>query len=218
MIGTAVMDFAGVRALIGKPCADCKPSKFKGYYKYEPVGADSCTALLLLSRWNTGAKKRDTVGYGKMVEYNAVSTYTPFEIPINYLESGSVDTMSLLIISSAGYNLVVFTASHGNPGSTMYVDDLTLDYPSGIQQVLMPEVLVNVYPNPANDFIHLDLTGEFKTGTVEILNAEGQQVGSFNLSKKANTIPVHDFPVGSYYFRLLSGKSLLNTGTFVVKR
>jgi hypothetical protein len=218
MIGTAQMDMVGVRALLGKPCADCRPSHFKGFYKYEPVNGDSCGAVILLSRWNSTAKKRDTIGYGKMVQREAVSTYTPFDITVNYTGAGVVDSITLLVVSSAGFNVINFMGSVGQSGNTMYVDDLTLDYPNGIQQVVMPEVAVTAYPNPATDILHIDLSKEVKSGSLDVFNAAGKLVGSYSLSAKTNTIPVYSLVNGAYYYRLTSGKDLLNTGSFVIKK
>jgi len=218
MLGTAVMDFQGVRAILGKPCPDCKPSRFKGYYKYEPVNNDSCAAVILLSQWNADAKKRDTIGYGKMVQRAAVSTYTPFDIPIAYTKSGTVDTMTLLLVSSAGFNIISFMQSHGQPGSTMYVDDLMLEYGEGIDQVLMPEVCVKTYPNPASDLLNVEISKEVKNGTVEVYTPAGKMVGSFVANMLRNSIPLHNMVNGIYYYRLMDGKHLLNTGSFVVNK
>lgn len=217
MIGTAVMDNANIRAILGKPCADWRPSHFKGYFKFEPVNGDSCSALILLSKWNSTLHKRDTIGYGKMVQRAAVSDYAQFDVPVTYKSAETVDSITLLIVSSAGFNLVNFMGSIGQVGSTMYVDDLTLDYPNGIQQVLMPEVGVTVYPNPAADVLHLILSKELKNGTVEVYNAEGKLMGNHHVSSISNTIPVNGLVTGVYYFRLMSGKDLVNTGSFVKK-
>jgi hypothetical protein len=218
MVGTAVMDMANVRAVLGKPCADCRPSRFKGYYKYEPVGGDSCAAMILLTKWNSTAKKRDTIGIGGMVQRDPVSSYTLFDIPVNYFSSEVVDTMTLLVVSSAGFNLVNFMGSAGQDGSTIYLDDLTLDYASGIQQVLMPEVAATVYPNPASGFINIELSKDVKGGVIEVFDAGMKLAGTFPVSGRINRIGVSGFATGSYYFRLLSGSNLLNSGTFVVNR
>ncbi len=218
MIGTAVMDNANIRAILGQPCPGCKPLRFKGYYKYEPVNGDSCTALLLLSQWNATAKKRDTIGYGKMVQKSPVADYTQFDIPVNYTGSGTVDTMTLLIISSAGYNLVNFMGSAGQVGSTMYVDDLMLEYPAGIQQVLMPEVNVTVYPNPAADVLNISLSKEVKGGTLAVYNGAGKQVATYGVTQVANSVPVYSLVNGTYYYRLMSGNEILNTGSFIIKK
>ena len=219
MIGTAKLDMVGIRAILGRPCPDCRPLRFKGYFKFEPEGEDSCAAVILLSKWNTSTKKRDTIGYGKMVQHSPVPQYTQFDIPINYTESTAVvDTMTMLIVSSAGFNVINFMGSRGNSGTTMYVDDLTLDYPAGIQQILMPEVAVNVYPNPANDILHIDLSKDVNNGSIEVYNSAGKMVCSFGLAQKTNTIPVYNLATGAYYYRFISGKELLNTGSFMIKK
>ncbi|MEI7895472.1 MAG: T9SS type A sorting domain-containing protein [bacterium] len=218
MIGTAVMDMVGVKAILGKPCAGCKPLRFKGYYKFEPVNGDSCVAVILLSKWNATAKKRDTIGLGKMVQHSAVSTYTQFDIPVTYTGTGVVDSMTMLVVSSAGFNVVNFTGSVGQAGNTMYVDALSLEYPNGIEQVLMPEVAVKVYPNPASDVLHIDLSAEVKNSSFEVYNTAGKLVGTYGISQTTSTIPVYSLVNGAYYFRLVSGKDLLNTGSFVIKK
>lgn len=218
MIGTAVMDKKGIRAVLGKPCPDCKPLRFKGYYKFDPVAGDSCAAVILLSKWNATAKKRDTIGYGRMVEHSPVLHYTPFDIEIDYTGTGAVDTMTLLVVSSAGFNVVKFMESKGQVGNTMYVDDLMLEYPAGIQQVLMPEVTVKVFPDPASDVLHVELDKAVKDGLFEVYTAAGKMVGSYALARNGSVIPVYSLPDGIYYYRLVSGRELMNTGTFIVKK
>jgi hypothetical protein len=218
MIGTATMEMQGVRAILGRPCADCKPIRFSGYYKFEPVNGDSCTAVILLSRWNQTAKKRDTIGFGKMVQKDPVSTYTKFEVPINYTGTGSVDSVTFLVVSSAGFNVINFMGSVGQVGNTMYVDELMLDYPAGIQQVLMPEVSVSVFPNPASDVLNVETSRIVKGGLIEVYSTGGKLIDSFQASDSKFQVPVYSLPNGAYYYRLLEGKSLLNTGTFMINR
>ncbi|MFZ4521145.1 MAG: T9SS type A sorting domain-containing protein [Bacteroidales bacterium] len=218
MIGTAQMDMVGIRAVLGQPCPECRPSRLKGFFKFEPVNGDSCAAVILLSKWNSTAKKRDTIGFGKFVQHTAVGTYTQFDVPVNYTGAGVIDSMTMLVVSSAGFNVINFVGSVGQIGNTMYVDDLVLDYPNGIQQVLMPEVSVNAYPNPVNDALHVDLSKEVKEGVFKIYNMGGQPLGTFYLSGKNNVISTQSLVSGSYYYRLMSGKEILNSGTFIVKK
>ena len=218
MIGTAKMDMNGIKALLGQPCHDCKPLHFTGYYKYEPASGDSCAAVLLLSKWNTATHKRDTIGYGKMVQKNAVATYTKFDVPVNYTGSGTVDTMTMLVVSSAGFNVINFEGSVGRVGSTMYVDALMLEYPAGIQQQFAQQVGVTVYPNPAKDVVNVDLSKEVTGGTFDVYNTAGKLVGSFGMSQLKNTLPVSNLSNGVYYYRLMDGNQFLNTGSFVISK
>jgi len=218
MIGTAQMDMVGVKAILGKPCPGCTPSHFKGYFKFQPVNGDSCAAVVLLSKWNPTARKRDTIGYGRMVQHTAVIAYTQFDIPVSYTSSTAADSVTVLVVSSAGFNVINFEGSVGQVGNTMYVDDLVLEYPTGIQQILMPEVNVTLYPNPATDVLNVDLSKEVKGGIFEVLNTAGKLVGSFPLSQLKNSIRVNSLPAGAFYYRLLDGKQIMNTGTFVVTK
>jgi hypothetical protein len=218
MIGTAVMDMVGVKALLGRPCADCKPLHLKGYYKFEPVNNDSCAAVILLSRWNATAKKRDTVGYGRWVQKSPVTHYTEFDVPVNYTGTGAVDTITILVVSSANFDVVSFVGSQGEVGNTMYVDALSLEYSAGIEQALMPEVGVSLFPNPASDVLNIRLSKEIRHGSFDIYNGSGKLMGSFNASSLESTIPVYSLVNGTYYFRLKEEGKLLNTGSFVIKK
>jgi len=218
MIGTAVMDMVGVKALLGRPCADCKPLHLKGYYKFEPVNNDSCAAVILLSRWNATAKKRDTVGYGRWVQKSPVTHYTEFDVPVNYTGTGAVDTITILVVSSANFDVVSFVGSQGEVGNTMYVDALSLEYSAGIEQALMPEVGVSLFPNPASDVLNIRLSKEIRHGSFDIYNGSGKLMGSFNASSLESTIPVYSLVNGTYYFSLKEEGKLLNTGSFVIKK
>jgi hypothetical protein len=216
MLGTAVMDMIGVRAIIGNPCAGCKPLHFKGYYKFEPAGEDSCAVVAIVSKWNSETHKRDTIAYGKMVQHSAVSTYTPFDIELTYGLSGVPDSLSYLMVSSAGFNVINFMGSQGNDGSTMYVDEVSLEYPAGIEQSLMPDVGVKVYPNPATEQITVELSDKVENGRLEVYTTDGKSIATYKLKEVNTTIPVKGLSAGTYYFKLMERNHLLNTGTFLI--
>jgi hypothetical protein len=216
MLGTAVMDMVGVRAIIGNPCPGCKPLHFKGYYKFEPAGEDSCAVVAIVSKWNNETHKRDTIAYGKMVQHSAVSVYTPFDIELTYGLSGVPDSLSYLMVSSGGFNVINFMGSQGNDGSTMYVDEVSLEYPAGIEQSLMPDVGVKVYPNPATDQITVELTDKVENGRLEVYTMEGKSTGTYNLKEVKTNLQVKNLSPGTYYFKLMENNHLLNTGTFLI--
>jgi len=219
MLGTADLDNANVRAIIGKPCQSlgCNPLRFKGYYKYQPVGSDSCAIIAYVSKWNSGTHQRDVIAYGKMVQYSAVSTYTPFDVALTYYSADVPDSLSFLMVASAGINFVNFMGSQGNDGSTMFVDEVSLEYPSGIEQSLMPDVSIKVYPNPANDYVTFELGERVSNGMIEIFTVEGKLVRTCIMNDIKSTVRINGLASGTYYFNLREGKHLLNTGSFIVK-
>jgi hypothetical protein len=219
MMGTSTLDFPNVRAIIGRHCEGCKPVRLTGYYKFEPVNGDSCSAIILVSKWNTATNHRDTIGFGKMVEHNAVSAYTMFDIPVNY--SGiteTPDSLSVLMVSSANFSVVNFMGCTGQIGSTMYVDELMLEYPMGIQQALLPDINVTTFPNPAKDMLTINLSEKVNGGIFEVYNLEGKQIGIYPVSDMTTSIPVHSFQNGTYYYKLKDGKHILNTGSIIIRK
>jgi hypothetical protein len=216
MLGTAVMDDPNVRAIIGNPCAGCKPLHFKGYYKYTPVGSDSCIMLAVVTRWNTELGKRDTIGAGAVLQREAVSVYTPFDVALSYFSAESPDTLSFLMVASAGINLSNFMGCQGQVGSALYVDDLSLDYPAGFEQSLMPEVGVKAYPNPASDQINFLLSKKVDNSVIEMYSADGKLVKTLSASDLTISVSLSGLSSGSYFYKLKEGKHLLNSGTFVI--
>ncbi len=221
MLGTATLDMAGARALVGRGCNNCRPTYLKGWYKFSPVNGDSAAAVLLVSKWNSTTKKRDTIGYGKQVFKTEVSAYTEFTVNVAYtypssgLESVSI---TLLTVASAGFSVIDFQGGVGQPGNTLYIDDLMLGYPAGIEQALMPDVAVKVFPNPAKEVMTIELSGQVEGGTLEVYTMEGKLVSTFAVSEVKNNLPVYSLANGSYYFKLKDGKKVLNTGSFIIKR
>jgi hypothetical protein len=57
-----------------------------------------------------------------------------------------------------------------------------------------------------------------KDGLLEIYSNGGKLVDTYQVSDSKFQVPVYSFPIGAYYFRLFEGKSLLNTGTFMINR
>jgi hypothetical protein len=216
MLGTAEVDFQGVRAIIGNPCPGCKPLHFRGYYKYEPVSGDSCAVVALVSKWNSTSHKRDTIAFGKMVQHSAVTTYTPFDIALDYTSSDIPDTLNYLIVASAAFNMSNFMLCQGQDGSTMYVDEVSLEYPAGIEQSLMPEVAVKLYPNPASDRITFELSERVINGSLEIFSADGKLVKSSGLNDVKTAVQINNLASGTYYFKIKQEKHLLNTGSFII--
>jgi hypothetical protein len=125
MIGSTTLDIPNQTIHIGKPYTQ-KPVAFQGYYKYFPANGDSGLLMALLTKFNTTLSKRDTIAIAKLVVKNTVSAYTHFELNLNYWDNTTVpDSISLLMVSSAGINLQDLFHCTGQPGSIMFVDEIS---------------------------------------------------------------------------------------------
>ena len=129
LVGTDSLDIPNATICVGKSYTS-KPLSFQGYYKYEPVGGDSALFSVLLSKYNTGAHKRDTIALARQVITNPVSTYTMLDLPLNYYFTDvTPDTLTLLICSSADIRFNDLMNCKGQVGSKLWVDEISFIMP-----------------------------------------------------------------------------------------
>jgi hypothetical protein len=137
-----------------------KPTNVTGWFQYAPVGADTATVMVNMS-------KNDTIiGTGTFKTFGTTSTYTQFDVPITYTDSRIPNKINVVLLSSSQ----TITAL----GSMFYVDDLAVvGGGAGITPInaLIP---VNVYPNPSNGKINIELPSD--NSKVRIFNMIGIEV------------------------------------------
>ncbi len=176
-----------------------------GYYKFESVGGDmmivSASILtaenLLLGATDPGAS------------LPPVDTYTPFTLPITYVNTGTAAkaTVSVTMLNSGG--LV-------NLGSFFLIDDFDFTTNVGVEPVEnqpFPESfsLEQNYPNPFNpsttirftipEASQVRLTIYNQLGqTVDVLVDEALSAGTYTSDWQAA-----DLPSGLYYYRIEAG-------------
>ncbi len=220
VVGTLELDWVGMKALLGKPFTwNTKPSRFDGYYMSFPKAGDSSAAIILLSKWNTTTKKRDTIAYNRLVFHGTVSTYTHFNEEITYRDNITMpDSITVLLLSCAGYNATFMMGSVGQVGSQAYFDDVTITDVAGTAYLLMPETSVKLSPVPVSDILTVTLSSEMKEGMMEIYTTQGKTVSLAPLKNLKNSVPVASLTNGVYYYKVTEGTSVISTGSFIVSR
>ena len=218
MMGFTQLDMLNNGIKLGKPCPGCKPIKFYGWYKFEQVNGDSCAAVLVATKWNTTLNKKDTIGYCRTDFKVPQSAWTYFEMPVNYSGTDTPDSLLILLVSSGGFSAINLQAGIGQVGNTMYVDDISIDYPLGVSQVLMPEIGVKTYPNPAKESMTVELTQRIPGGMIDLFDMEGRLVSSQTLEGTVNTVNVNGLVQGQYHYKVMSGKTIQNTGFFMISK
>lgn len=198
----------------GRPFTD-KPSKLKGWYKYSPVNGDSAGVVAILTKFNTGTNQQDTIAEAIGALKDNVTAYTQFEFDFDYSITGTdPDTIILVFVSSGdGGNF------NGQVGSTLLIDDLTLEYSSGLQESIAPEFTVDVFPSPATEEVSL----EFNTNSPEklqchIYSMDGSFVTSFSLSGHTHQLDVSTWKQGKYIVQAWTGNNLASSSKFMVIR
>jgi hypothetical protein len=216
VLGTVVPFFQPViGASLGVPFTD-KPNSFKGWLKYSPVQGDSAEVSAFLMKRN-GAS-RETLAVARQRYLQPVANWTSFDAPFQYFNTTTLpDSIIIICITSAGYNFDNLTNCQGKVNSTLWIDDLSLDYTNGIEQNLFNGETVQVYPNPSSDMVTLTTTGNVTNGRVEILDMNGKLIIGQTFTGTTQTVDIRSLAAGTYIVRLSEGNRRLYSSQIVKK-
>lgn len=187
-----------------------KPSFFRGYYKYTSVSytynsaliPDSCAIYAILSKWN--GSHRIVVADAIFYSSTNVSVYTEFNIPFTYYLSDTPDSISMVFASSKNGEFY-----RGGIGSKLYIDDVSLEYPSVIEN---NTININYYF--AQDNLYFDF-GNFFSGDLIIYDLSGKRVCSENIHGNSVTIAALNFTHGLYNVILMKNGTVVYTGKMI---
>lgn len=134
---------------------DRRPVSLTGKYQHMASSAnDGGTIQVYLTKWNTSASARDTVGSIVQDLTGMAMSWTDFTIPFTYASAGMPDSCVILV-----------SASRENPaaGSYLYVDNLDFSIPNAGINTPLAEDGISVYPNPVQEIVYVDVAGSAKT-------------------------------------------------------
>ena len=106
----------------------------------------------------------------------------------------------------------------GELGSTLWIDDIGLTYTSGIEEVMAPEVITTVGPNPANDKLEIKLSKPVNDATFSIHSMSGTEIISGQKILQEQTAELTDISSGKYIVSIYQKGKLLSTAKFVISR
>ena len=191
-LGKLTVDILGQTFSItgGVPIHD-QPTHLMGYYKFSPVGGDSCVAGIVLYKTINGVS--DTIAGGYFTAKDAAADWTHFSAWIQYDTLLTPDTMNILVLSSAQTDL------HAN--TTLYIDDLYLDYTVGYNEQ-NPAAGISVYQD--KETLRLIVFCEFpkeQTVVSRLYDMNGRQIAANGPSVIGNgrmVIPYGELRQGIY--------------------
>ena len=179
----------------GEPVSG-KPKKVRGYYKFSTLtSGDSAYVIAINKKWNSSLTQPDTIGFG-IIKLPPISTYTLFEIPIS-------DWNALVNPDSI---VVAFFSSNpdtGLSGGILIVDDVELDFETGIATVAETNKLIRIYPNPASDILTVSIDQKNIFTELTVFSSLGELILSENISEK-NSIQFNTktFQSGLYWIEM----------------
>jgi hypothetical protein len=206
-LGTLTVDpFTQTATLTGGYPFTGMPQKLTGYFKYQPVGPDTCAFGWGLFKWNNGVQ--DTIGYAAIDTMGTFNTWTYFEIPLAYNIWESPDTMNILFLNSNPLDGLNHT------GTKMWVDHLSFGYGTvGIEGITFPKGL-SIYAEPFSRELILSASfGKEENLDIRLYSITGMEVGAWKRRMLSGTekIDPGNVPTGTYVIRIRSGNRLIDS-------
>jgi hypothetical protein len=174
-----------------------RPSKFSLWAKYTPKGNDTAQIKVLLHRHAGSLPPRydqlpDQVGFAQINIYTTVGSWTRFEMPFTYYSPANPEY--ILIIASSG------ASSTPVAGSILLMDDLSLEFPAGINEVVADKGLIYTSGNT----IFLDKLSEKKrrNAKLDILSLNGSKIYSSPASSLLVEVNKNKYPEGLYIIHI----------------
>jgi len=130
------------------------------------------------------------------------------------------DSITLLLLSSGGFNASNMFGSVGQVGSQALFDDITLTgvAPWAVENLMNHDMKLTISPNPASDNITVRLEKAVKDGMFEICDLQGRIVARYEMPEMNARFSVSSLPAGMYFYRLRSNENTLGGGKFVITR
>lgn len=163
------------------------------WIKYTKVKTTDTGSIAVLAYKNgiSAAGGDSLVGSGGIALTSNISTFTKTGVAIDYVDASIVPDRILVLF---------FPSSNATPstGTTLYVDDVTISDPLGIETPLVNDPQIKVYPNPAVNELHIS-TDVNEALQVVLYNTLGQKVLAQTLQQKGD-VTVSNLPLGTYVY------------------
>jgi hypothetical protein len=182
-----------------------KPSALTGYYKYTDNnlsnGRTRDTALLELyvTRWNSSANQRDTLGTGAK-ELWLSGSFSAFSCPVTYTASGTPDSILIRFQPSKFGTGGAGACADSNYCSFLTIDNLSLEQSTGVS--VLSQSRLSVYPNPADNSITVDL--KQGTGTIVMKDVLGKTVSVHPPGSARAVLDISNLSAGVYFLYVQS--------------
>ena len=175
-----------------------RPKSIQFYYKYEPSTGDSCVFYAALTKWNSTTNKSDTIAEALFISGDTVKSYTLAEAMFKYTSAVQPDSALMLITSSVSkFDPIV--------GSTLFIDDLTLNYNTGLNNI-SNNAISKVYPNPTQNIITIS-TQNNKIFEVVLTDINGKEITKLSNQINQTHLDLSGLTNGLYFLRTVTSES-----------
>ncbi|MBA4241379.1 MAG: hypothetical protein C0448_11675 [Sphingobacteriaceae bacterium] len=174
-----------------------KITQFKFYYQYKPTGNDTAECRVLL------VKQRSPIAGGVFKTNVATggSGWQQATINLTYVSTATPDTIWVLMSSSS-------LDKNPKAGSILWVDDVSVTLPTGVNELMGTENDIEIFPNPSNGVFSIhSQTVNNEEQYIEVYNMLGAKIHSSDKSKlSAYTVDLSRQPKGIYFVKVYRGE------------
>jgi hypothetical protein len=171
----------GENLILGRDFSGSLPAKLIGYYKFTPVENDSAAIYAGFYKYNSQTGNRDTIATAERMLKKEVAEYRYFEATVKLkspeMDGVQADTIEIVLVSSsAGADF------KGSAGTTLYVDDLSFDYTTDLDEPKDGGFQhFKIYNDGRNIMI---INNEDKNGQLKLYTSTGQMVHEQRLTEQ----------------------------------
>ena len=218
-LGTGDIDIQNQTLYLGRPYVS-RPDSFSVWYLYAPVADDSAKFEVIFTKYDALNQQTNVIGHGSQVVLNATTgtNWQNVKFAIDWTSTDAPDTVQIIAAASGGYNLSDFLQSSGEVGSQLWVDDINLwSGHIGIENEYI-NLNVNIYPNPATDFVTIS-TGNLPSDmNITLFDVNGKQISSKNMNSNNYQLDVTGLATGVYAISITDSKNnLVHRSKFIKK-
>jgi hypothetical protein len=150
-----------------------------------------------LEKYNIGVS---TTGMDP-ADFTIISGGTPLEAPADAWTEMNFD-----LSAYDGQTVYVGIQCVSVDAFIFMIDDVSIDFLTGVAEAPAKENRVNVYPNPASDFIHINSAAQMNE--IEIYNYTGQKVYSSVVKDKEFNMSTEGMTPGIYFINIKSAEGI----------
>lgn len=168
------------------------PDTLAAWTKYNSPGAnDQFLIIATLTKWNAALGMRDDIASATIFSGSNTSVYTRQTAEFTYFSTDTPDTLSLMILSSAGQVPAI--------NAELFVDDISFIYNNTSNLSESSISSWNVFPNPATDNITINAISE---GEIFLTDALGKTIDTISVTPNNPTlVTVAHLSNGLYYLQ-----------------
>jgi hypothetical protein len=174
-----------------------QPQKFTGKWQHMLYGTSAGSVSVLLSKWNTGLNKRDTVATAMQSLSGMVMSWAAFSINFTY-QSSAIPDSCIIILKASGVSPTA--------GDYLWVDNLAFSGSvAGVSESADQNTTLNIFPNPANNEIEFSNSKNINKGDLLIISDMlGNEIFRKKIIESSFKINSSNFANGTFICKLIN--------------